>query len=71
MNSYVVLLLILWQNTTGEPVAIFEPVPVFTSMEKCLEVIKTAEPPPKGFSVTATCQPVEAPIIKDTTTVER
>jgi len=68
MKTFVVMLLMLWDNSTGVPVAVFEPLPIFTSMQNCLEVAKTAEAPPKGFSVSIQCIPVENPPInnKDT-----
>jgi hypothetical protein len=71
MTSYVFLLLIVWGNATGEPVMVFEPIPVFTSMEKCLEISQTAPPPPDGHSVSMQCIQMSAPVVKDTTKVER
>ena len=69
MKTFVIMLLMIWNNETGEPVAVFEPLPIFTSMEKCLEVSKTAIPPPDGFSATIQCVEAQAPIIKDGVTI--
>jgi hypothetical protein len=60
MNSYVLLILLLW-NHEGKPVALFEPMPVFATMEECEKVALTAEAPPKGYAVTIECHEVKSP----------